>query len=63
MPVLLIVSEGDRVVTPKNMAAFADQLAARGVKVTVVSVPGGHGGALGHDAALSAIKRFLDADR
>lgn len=57
-PVLLIVSEGDRIVRPRNMADFADQLRARGVAVTSITVPGPHGRALQHREALSALRAF-----
>lgn len=58
-PVLLITSEQDKVVTPANMRDFADQLRARGVSVTTVSVPGRHGTALDQPAALDAVRRFV----
>jgi len=63
VPVLLIASERDEVVQPRNMRAFADQLRARGVQVTMVTVPGKHGTALAQPAALNAIGRFVTPDR
>lgn len=62
-PVLLIMSEDDQVVRPRNMEAFADQLRARGVSVTTVAVPGGHGKALQQPAALAAIENFVARHR
>lgn len=59
--VLLIVSEDDKVVRPRNMRDFAERLRARGVAVTVVTVPGGHGSALREPAAVEAIRRFVSA--
>ena len=58
-PVMLIMSEKDKVVRPRNMAAFADQLRERGVTVTTVTVPGGHGSALQQPAAIAAIEAFV----
>ncbi len=58
-PVLLIMSEEDEVVRPRNMAAFADQLRARGVSVTSVAVQGRHGSALQQPAAIVAIGDFV----
>ena len=58
-PVLLIMSENDELVRPRNMAAFADQLRARGVPVTSVAVPGRHGSALQQPAAIAAIGDFV----
>jgi len=40
VPALLIVSEQDKMVTPKHTLGFVDQLEAGGVRVTTVSVPG-----------------------
>ena len=60
-PVLLIVSEDDEIVRPRNMRDLAAGLRARGVDVTSVTVPGGHGTALGRPAALEAIRRFVAA--
>ena len=59
-PVLLLSSRGDDVVRDRNMRDFADQLKARGTAVTFVSIPGGHGTALGQPAALAAIKSFVE---
>lgn len=61
-PVLLIASEQDKVVTPKNMLAFADQLRARGVQVTTIIVPGAHGSALRQPKALEAVKAFIETN-
>ena len=58
-PLLLIVSEDDEVVRPRNMAAFAEQLRERGVSVTTVTVPGGHGSALQQHAAIAALGEFV----
>jgi pimeloyl-ACP methyl ester carboxylesterase len=59
VPVLLLSSRGDDIVRDRNMRDFSDQLRARGTAVTFVSVPGGHGTALGQPAALAAIKSFV----
>lgn len=58
-PVLLISSRDDEIVRERNMRDFADQLRARGVEVTFVSVPGGHGTSLQQPAALAAISSFV----
>jgi predicted esterase len=56
------MSEQDKIVTPKNMLAFADQLRAQGVRVTTVRVPGTHGTALRQAVALDAIREFVAAN-
>ncbi len=58
-PVLLISSRDDAIVKDRNMRAFADQLRARDVPVTFVSVPGIHGSALRERATLAAVKSFV----
>jgi len=60
-PILLIGSRSDRVVRPRNMDDFAAQLRARGADVTLVTVPGGHGTALGEAEARAALGRFVAA--
>lgn len=60
-PVLLIASRSDRTVRPANMASFADQLRARGVSVTEVSVAGPHGTALREVDGKAALGRFVSA--
>jgi pimeloyl-ACP methyl ester carboxylesterase len=60
-PVLLISSRDDDTVRDRNMRDFAEQIKARGAPVTFVSVPGGHGTALGQPAALAAIKSFVES--
>lgn len=56
--VLGIASRRDRVVTERNGADFAQELRAGGVEVTLVTVPGGHGGAFGEPATRAAISRL-----
>lgn len=58
-PVLLIASAKDTIVRPRNVSDFADQLRARGVPVTSVTVPGRHGEALRQPAALEAVRDFV----
>jgi dienelactone hydrolase len=58
-PILLVVAEQDTVVRPRNMAAFADQLRARGTEVSTVSVRGTHGTALRQAEARAAIGAFV----
>lgn len=60
-PILLIGSRDDRVVRPRNIAAFAAQLRARGADVTLVDVAGGHGTALREAEARAAVGRFVAA--
>ncbi|MBV9881483.1 MAG: hypothetical protein JO276_00570 [Sphingomonadaceae bacterium] len=60
-PILLIGAEGDRVVRPRNVSAFADLLRARGTDVTRISVPGVHGTALRDPEARAALGRFVAA--
>ena len=62
-PVLLISSQGDQLVQPRNMAAFAKQLRGRGVSVTTASVPGVHGRALREPGAISAVQLFMAGKR
>jgi pimeloyl-ACP methyl ester carboxylesterase len=59
-PILLISSARDDIVRPRNMRAFADQLRARGASVELVTVPGGHGTALGEPQALAALRAFVE---
>jgi pimeloyl-ACP methyl ester carboxylesterase len=58
-PILLVASEDDRIVRPRNMRAFADQLRARGAEVDLVSVAGGHGTALREAEARAALGAFV----
>ena len=58
-PTLLIASRSDNIVTPQNMAEFAQDLVARGADVTIVEVPGGHGDALSMPETRDAIRAFL----
>jgi pimeloyl-ACP methyl ester carboxylesterase len=58
-PVLLIASKADKIVTVKNMKAFADQLRARGSSVEMVTVPGPHGRALAEKPARDALGAFV----
>ncbi len=58
-PVLLIASRDDDIVRERNMRDFARQLQQRGVEVTSVTVPGGHGGALDQPAALAGLGSFV----
>lgn len=58
-PILLISSQADEIVRPRNMRDFAEQLRARGAEVSLVGVPGGHGTALGDAAARAALGRFV----
>jgi acetyl esterase/lipase len=60
-PILLIGAQGDRVVRPRNVSAFADLLRARGAEVTMVVVPGVHGTALRDAEARAALGRFVAA--
>lgn len=60
-PILLLSSEGDRTVRPRNMDAFADQLRARGADVTLVRVPGDHGEALRWPPGQTALQAFVAA--
>lgn len=60
-PVLLLASRDDSIVKPANMRDFADQLRARGVPVTLVTVPGAHGTATGQPAAMAALRSFVEA--
>lgn len=58
-PILLLSSQDDGIVKPRHMRDFADQLKSRGVVVTLVSLPGGHGTALAQPAAAPAIRSFI----
>jgi pimeloyl-ACP methyl ester carboxylesterase len=60
-PILLLSSQRDEIVRPRNMRDFAAQLRARGTEVELVSVPGDHGSALGDAGARAAIGRFVAA--
>jgi len=51
----------DEIARRRNMRDFADQLRARRVEVSLVSVPGGHGTALGSVDARAALGRFVAA--
>lgn len=57
--ILLLSSEDDPVVRPRNMRDFAAQLGARGAAVNLVSVPGGHGTALRQVRAQAAVAAFV----
>jgi predicted esterase len=58
-PILLVSSEADKIVRPRNMRDFAEQLRVRGAEVSIVSVPGGHGSGLQQQASLAAIRKFV----
>lgn len=58
-PVLLISSADDKIVRPRNMRDFADQLRAAGRDVTFVSVPGPHGTALRDVRTREAVAAFV----
>jgi len=60
-PILLVSSQDDRIVRPRNMRDFAVQLRARGADVTLVTVAGGHGTALREAEARAALGRFVEA--
>lgn len=60
--ILLVSSQDDRVVTPRNMRAFESQLRERGAEVTWVSVPGPHGLALRQQATQAVVREFVKAD-
>lgn len=60
-PILLVSSVDDRIVAAPIMRDFAEDLRAKKVDVTFVSVPGGHGSALDDPAARAAVTRFLAA--
>jgi pimeloyl-ACP methyl ester carboxylesterase len=59
-PILLLSSRDDRVVRPRNMRDFAEQLRARGAEVTLVTVPGDHGSATEQPAAMAAVRSFVE---
>ncbi len=58
-PILLLSTDQDEIVRPRNMRAFAAQLRARGADVSLVSVPGGHGMALRETSGQAAVGRFV----
>jgi pimeloyl-ACP methyl ester carboxylesterase len=62
-PILLISSADDEIVRSRNMRDFAEQLRARGSRVELVNVPGGHGTALGEPQALAALRDFVQRDK
>jgi predicted esterase len=62
-PILLVSSEADKIVRPRNMRDFAEQLRVRGAEVSIVSVPGGHGSGLKQQASLAAIRKFIGERR
>jgi pimeloyl-ACP methyl ester carboxylesterase len=59
-PILLLSSQGDDVVRPRNMRDFADQLRARGAEASLVTVAGGHGTALREAEARAAVGAFVE---
>ena len=61
-PILLISSQQDEIVRPRNMRDFAADLRSRGATVSLVSVPGAHGTALGNAEARAAIRSFVAAN-
>jgi pimeloyl-ACP methyl ester carboxylesterase len=58
-PVLLLSGTQDKVVLPKRMQQFADQLKLQGVDVILRSVPVGHGGALNKKEGRDALAAFM----
>ena len=62
-PILLLWSRDDRVVRPRNMHDFAEQLRARGAEVNLVTIPGVHGSAAEQPAAMAAVRAFVAAHR
>ncbi|MBO9581723.1 MAG: hypothetical protein J7498_12595 [Sphingobium sp.] len=62
-PVLLILSRGDKLVRPSIIRRFYATLRKRGVAVTMVDVPGGHGRAIGEPETRDAISTFFRNNR
>jgi acetyl esterase/lipase len=58
-PILLIATERDEIVRPRNMRAFEQQLRSRGAAVQLVTVPGQHGDALRYEAGQAAVRAFV----
>lgn len=58
-PILLLSGTGDKVIRPRRMREFADQLTARGAQVTLRPVPVGHGGALDSREGRDALAAFM----
>jgi len=59
VPVLLLSGTKDKVIRPKRMQQFADQLTGRGAQVTFRPVPVGHGGALESQEGRDALTAFI----
>lgn len=58
-PVLLLSGTKDKVIQPKRMRQFADQLTSQGAQVTFQPVPVGHGGALNSQEGRDALIAFM----
>jgi pimeloyl-ACP methyl ester carboxylesterase len=58
-PVLLLSGTKDKVVRPKRMLEFAEQLKAQRIEVTLRPVPVGHGGALNSIEGRNALTAFI----
>lgn len=58
-PVLLLSGAKDKVIRPRRMRDFADQLTAGGAKVTFQPVPVGHGRALTTQEGREALATFM----
>jgi pimeloyl-ACP methyl ester carboxylesterase len=58
-PVLMLSGTKDKVIRPKRIKQFANQLEAQGVQVIFQSVPTGHGGALETEKGREALQSFM----
>jgi pimeloyl-ACP methyl ester carboxylesterase len=60
VPILLIAGTADTMVPPDLVAAFAADLAARGLQVTTVTTSGNHGGAFATAEGQAGLATFLN---
>lgn len=57
--ILLLSGKDDKVIRPKRMRQFGEDLKKSGATVSFIAVPGGHGGALDTEQGRAAFKNFV----